>query len=370
MAQVSPQYCPQCGTEVVPQQKFCATCGLPWTLQNVEQVGPSSPGVPVPVGGLQPPVSQAQHFAMPGPVAPAHKRKIGRNGIILLLLALLLVIIAASYGVLRALGVGKPTQASISRTSINTTVTYASVDMTILNVQQSQNFLDDPVSTSDGMLRVQIQARNTFKQPATLTYSNIAHLIQPGGKVGAVIYASSNPTIAPGATQTSNVDFALPLNIKPAQLSLQLGTTNEEQLNIPLNGHADVSKYAPKTIKITKSLTYLNMDWTLVEASSQLSFNGQQASKGMRYVTVTLNVNNPLMETVIAGSPYTYMHLKTSTTEVAPVSASMPISVDPGVSSKTGMVTFQIPQEGSVLTLTLSTQGNSGFDPATATFQI
>lgn len=308
---------------------------------------------------------------MPNPVAtPPRKRRIGRNGIVLLLVALLLVIAAISYGVLQGLGVGKPGQASISKTSIDTTVTYASVDMTILNVQQSQNFLDDPASASDGMLRVQMQARNRLRQPITLAYSSIAHLLLPGGKEGAAIYVSSNPTLAPGATQTSNVDFTLPITTKIDQLSLRLGATSEAQLDIPLNGHADVSNYAPKTVKITKSLSYLNMNWTLVDASSQLSFNGQQASKGMRYITVTFNVDNPLMETVIPGSPYTYMHLQGGTTQVAPVSADMPVSIDAGVNGKTGTATFQVPQESSTLTLTLSAQGNTGFDPATATFQI
>ncbi len=373
MAQVSPQYCPRCGAAVVPQQKFCATCGLPSAAQNFEQAAPPPQSMPVFAGDPQSPVSQPQvqqQAFIPNHVIPPRKRRIGRNGIVLLLIALLLVIIAVVYGLLQSLGVGKPTQASISKTSINTTVTYASVDMTILNAQQSQNFLDDPASASNGMLRVQIQTKNSFTQPVTLAYKNIAHLIQPGGKDGAAVYVSSNAAIAPGATQTSNIDFALPTNIKIDQLSLRLGAANEAQLDIPLNGHADVSKYAPKTIKVAKSLTYLNMNWTLVDASSQLSLNGQQASKGMRYITVTFNVDNPLMETVIPGSPYTYMHLQANTTQVAPISADMPVSIDAGVNGKTGMATFQIPQGSSTLTLALSTQGNSGFDPATATFQI
>lgn len=373
MAQVSPQYCPQCGTEVVPQQKFCATCGLPSVALDVRQTG-SSPGTPVFAGSPQLPASQpqARNVATLDTVALPrnHKRKIGRNGIILLLIALFLVVIAAGYGILQSLGVGKPTQSSISRTNINTTVSYASVDMTILNVQQAQNFLDDPNSASDGMRRVQIQAKNTFRQPIALSYITIAHLLQPGGKEVAAVYASSNVPIAPNATQTTNIDFALPLSIKTDQLSLRLGAANEEQLDIPLNGSADGSKYASKTVKIAKSLTYLSMNWTLVDATSQLSFDGQQTSKGMRFVTVRFNIDNPLMQSVILGSPYTYMHLKTNTTDGTPVSASAPVSLDAGVSGKTGSATFQIPQDSPTLTLTLSPPQSSGFDPATTTFQL
>ncbi len=374
MAQVSPQYCPQCGTELIPQQKFCATCGLPRAALNIEQAGPSPSGVPAFAGSPQSHMLQTQsrNVAMLDTVAlpPSRKRKIGRNGIILLLIALFLVIIAAGYSILQALGFGRPTQAPVSRTSINTTVTYASVDMTVLNVQQAQNFLDDPNSASDGMTRVQIQARNTFKQPITLSYSTIAHLLQSNGKEVAAVYASSRAPIAAGATQTSSIDFALPLTIKPDQLSLRLGAANEEQLDIPLNGRADENKYAPKTIKIAKNLTYLSINWTLIDATSQLSFNGQQASQGTRYVTVRLSIDNPLMQSIILGSPYVYMHLKTDTEDRAPVSASVPISLDAGASGKIATATFQVPQKSSTLNLTLSPPANSGFDPATVTFQM
>ncbi len=456
MAQVSPQYCPRCGTAIVPQQKFCATCGLPRALQNVEpsSVAPpsqpqSSPADQVSMGGFAAPSSQqqqpspasqapmggfvapqqqqplpasqasmggypppqqqqpspagqvsmggfatppaqqqpasagqvpmggyspsqqplAQHAAVFSPSASSGKRKIGRTGIISLLVALLLVLIALGYFALQAFGVGKPAQAPITRTDINATVTYASTDLTILNAQQSRNFLDDSHTASDGMLRLQIQAKNTSNQAVVLLYQNIAHLVLSSGKEIATVYASGNATVAAGATQTNNIDFVLPANAKVNQLRVRFGAANEAQLDIPLNGHADVSMYATKTVKLTKELLYLNMNWTLVSASSQLSFNGQQASKGMHYVTVTFNVSNPLMETVIPGSPYVYMHLKAGNNETTPVSADMPVSFDAGVSGKTGVATFQVPQDGSNLTLTLGAESSTGFDAATAIFQ-
>ncbi len=422
MAQNSPQYCPRCGTETVPQQKFCATCGLPHVLQNVEhsafpppvsqvsmgglppvpqqapagqvsmggfppalQQAPAgqvsmggfppalqqAPAGQVSMGGLPQPLQQppvAQPSTVFNPVPPSGKRKIGRVGLGFLLVALLLALIALIYVVLQASGFGKPAQAAIARTNINTSVTYAGTALTVLNVQRSQNFLDDPRTTSDGMVRVQIQAKNTFGQPITLVYSNVAHLVLPNGKEIATVYASGNPTIAAGTTQTSNVDFELPANEKVDLV--RFGTADEAQLDVPLNGRADVNKYLPKTIKVTKTLQYLNIDWALVDATSQLSFNGRQASKGMRYITLTFNVSNPLMETVIPGSPYVYMHLKTDTSETTPISAEMPVSFDAGANGKTGTATFQVPQNSSALTLTLRAQENNGFDPATVALQL
>jgi len=460
MAQVSPQHCPRCGTEIVPQQKFCATCGLPRALQDAaqppspqplstvqaplggysassqppaggqmsmhdfsppQQQAPSPPMSQAPMGGYPPPLQQsavgqaggypstfqqppsvdqaplrgypsapqqfpsgqpslggylstlqqppdqrASEFSSP---APSGKRKIGRVGFISLLVALLLLLVALGYVALQVLGVGRPAQAPITTTDMNTAVTYASTNLTVINVQQSHNFLDDPHTVSDGMLRLHIQARNTSKQSVALPYKNIAHLVLPNGKEIVPVYVSGNPTVAAGATQTNDVDFALPTNEKVNQLRVRLGAANEAQLDVPLTGHADVSMYATKTVKLTKELLYFNMSWTLVNASSQLSFNGQQASKGMRYVTITFNISNPLMETVIPGSPYVYMHLKAGNNETNPVSADVPVSFEAGESNKVGVATFQVPQEGSNLTLTLGAESSTGFDATTAIFQ-
>jgi hypothetical protein len=76
------------------------------------------------------------------------------------------------------------------------------------------------------------------------------------------------------------------------------------------------------------------------------------------------------MQSVILGSPYTYMHMKTSTADTVLMSANAPISLDADASGKAGTATFQVPKESSILTLTLSPPENSGFDPATAAFQI
>jgi hypothetical protein len=389
MAQTHVQYCPRCGTEIIPHQKFCATCGLPAEAQGSAQAAPPVAQMPSGAPGLPPqaypdPMAQAAQTQIPleqvqtqqfqygsavAPEPPSAKRRLGRNGIILLSIALLLVICAGGYAVLQGLGVGKPAQSAIVKTNIQTSVPYAGVDVTVLNVQQAQNFLDDPATATDGMVRLQIQAQNKAQQSTTLVYNRIAHIVLPGGKQVAVTYTSINPTLVAGAAQTSNVDFAVPTNVKVDQLIFQLGTADEAQLDIPLNGHADVSKYAPKTIQVAKTLSYLSMNWTVTSASSQLSLNGQQASKGMRYVVVAFSVDNPLMQTVISGSPYDYMRINADNTAIAPLGTSLPTSFEGGAIGKTGDATFLVPQDAKTLTLTLSTQNSAGFDPASVALQ-
>jgi hypothetical protein len=117
-------------------------------------------------------------------------------------------------------------------------------------------------------------------------------------------------------------------------------------------------------------LQYLGLDWTLVNATSQLSVDGRQASKGMRYVTITLKVSNTLSQVVIAGSAYDYARLKAASMTVAPVNTTLPVSFEAGASGKTGTITFLAPQNATTMTLVFTSKSNSGFDQASADIQV
>src|SRR5450755_1698024 len=126
MAQILPRNCPRCGTPTVEGRRFCANCGLP-----------SSP--PAFVREDQQTVWRASSVP---------KKRIGRGGLVLLLVALLLVVGAGLYVAAGAFGATIPdfgtTQSSITTTSLSTSFPYAGVDITLVNAQQAQNFLDDP----------------------------------------------------------------------------------------------------------------------------------------------------------------------------------------------------------------------------------
>ena len=155
--------------------------------------------------------------------------------------------------------------------------------------------------------------------------------------------------------------------MKISQLSLRLGAMNEAQMDIPLTGHADLHKYAPKTVNLNSQMTYLGLNWTLVSATSQLSIAGQQASKGTSYIIVTLKVDNTLSQGAIPGSAYDYIRLKSDSTIALPKSTTLPVLFEAGETGKTGTVTFLGPQSSSVYTLILLPQG--GTEQATTDFQ-
>ena len=191
MAQGFPRFCPRCGAETVPSQRLCPRCGLdllPWLPQQASQASsqpgyqPSQPGFPQPSqpGFQQPsqpdfdatwgqPAPGQQPFAQSAyagytapPSAPvqASRSSRGKLRLVIILLLVLIVLGGAGYLAFHYLDVANNTQPVITASSINATVTYAGVTMSILKVEQSQRFLDDPNSATDGMVRVHLQAEN------------------------------------------------------------------------------------------------------------------------------------------------------------------------------------------------------------------
>jgi hypothetical protein len=255
-----------------------------------------------------------------------------------------------------------PSQPAIITTPLRTTVNYAGVDITVVNAQKSQLFLDDPKSLSDGMLRLQLQAQNKTSLAINLPYETITHVTLPGGKVVGPTYVKFNEHMAANATERGFVDFAVPQDVHVDQVIFHLGSVDETQLDMPLNGHTIGDKYASKTIQPNQSFSYYGLNWTLTDATRQFHIDGHQASKGMHYLILTLKVDNPLSQTAIPGSPYDYVQLKANNTAIQLLNTTLPVSFDAGVSGKTGTVTFLVPQDDMSFVLTFSNPAIDGFD--------
>lgn len=404
MAQNTPHFCPRCGAPVMAGQRVCANCGLDLSPRGSNPNYPPfaqqpsyPPGVPFAQSPSYPPeapfpaqtqiqgpparnTSDARYFdqpAMPPSMsAQPPRKKRSRRGLIIGLL-LIVVLLVGAYAVAAVLGVPLPgistiaSQPAVTTTNINQTVNYAGVDITILNAQQSDRFINDPNTSTDGMLRLNLKEQNNTGVRVSWLYTNSAHLILPGGSTVAPVYVKAKVGITPGATQTSMVDFAVPTGTNVSKVILRLSTASEAQMDIPLTTQANLSKYKPTTVKLNGQMQYLGLDWTLTQATSQLHTDGQQASKGMRYIVLTLSVDNTLSQEAIPGSPYSYMRLKSANTLLTPVNSTLPTSFATGETGKTGTVTFLAPQNRTAFTLLLQPQGAaSGFNPDSADFQI
>jgi hypothetical protein len=278
-------------------------------------------------------------------------------------LALIVVLGGVVFGIVELLqGFRAPSQPTITTTPLGTTVNYAGVDITIVNAQKSQSFLDDPNSLSDGMLRLQLKAHNKTSLAIHLPYETIAHVTLPDRKVVGSTYVKSHEQVAPNATERGLVDFAMPQNVQVDQVIFHLGSADEAQLDIPLNGHANVDQYASKTVHPNQPLSYYGLNWTLTDASLQFHIDGHQASKGMRYLILTLKVDNPLSQTAIPGSSYNYVQLKGNNASIKLINTNLPVSFDAGGTGKAGTLTFLAPQDDTSFVLTLSNPAIDGFD--------
>lgn len=382
MAQTPPTFCPQCDAPVKAGHRFCANCGL--VLAGPPVDGESAPELlPTrPLGQPQAPdavMPQGQTSWRSGPPSALpqlpKKRSFGRAGVVLVLLLVLLLLGVGVYFASGFMGVhipglssGPGAQSTVTTTQLNTTLTYAGADLTILTAQQAQSFADDPNSAADGMVRLNIQEQDKTSSQMNLAYNDIARLKLPGKNAEVPTYVKAKGSIAPGSTQFSSIDFAVPTDVKVNQLTLVLGSATEAQLEIPLTGHANLSRYASRTVSLHGQMTYLGLNYTLVSVASQWSMAGQQTSKGMVYIVVTLKVDNTLSQQAIPGSAYDYIRLKAGNSSATPVDTTLPTAFDTGEMGKTGTVTFLMPQGSSAFTLILLSQGGS--DQATSDFQL
>jgi len=350
-----------------------------WTPQADPWQAPASPLPMQPTYNSASQAASWQSSAPPLPAQPDHSlvpqpKSKRRVGILLVLLVVLLVLGGGGYLAVSMLGVHVPGlnmgQATIKTSQVHTTITYAGMNVTLVSVQQSQNFSDDPQSASDGMVRLNLQEQNTTTVPISWNYTASARLVGAGKSPLAPTYVKSKTSIAPGATQTSVVDFAVPNGGNLSKMFFQLGTDHEAQMQIPLAGQANLSQYQPRTTKQNGTAVYFGLNWTLTGAITSLSIPGQQASNGMEYVTLNLSVDNTLSQMAISGSPFDYLNVKVGNQTEKLVATTLPVSFATGATGKTGTATFLIPQKSSACTLQFVSQDPGGKTEASIDFKL
>ncbi|MBA2682399.1 MAG: hypothetical protein H0U76_28900 [Ktedonobacteraceae bacterium] len=267
-----------------------------------------------------------------------------------------------------------PTPAPVGTTQIGSTVTYKSVDVTIISVQQSTSFSDDSsTSNSPYVIRLQLKEHNSSANNVSIYYNEVARLLLPDGTTVTPANASNDLNNIPQATDhTGWLDFPLSTNIKPEQLSLQLGTDAEAKIKIPLKVGADLSQYKTRTASPNTKTQYAGLTWTITSATVSMSAAGTQANAGKRFVTLKLRVDNPTSQT-LRGYYGDYIRLQAGDTTASPDSSTnFPTSFDAQSTGTTGTLVFIVPDNASSYTLLLLGQPNSSppINQASTAFQI
>jgi hypothetical protein len=431
MAQAFPPSCPHCGTPATPGQRFCSNCGgtldagfgVPTAAASSGEHYPQVPDLSTQLSTPPPPPTSsytqpaqgspntyyppqapqnspaAQQSYQPLPAYTQPQKDASRSvlsqigcGVGLIILAVLAVCGGTGYLGYRWLvstansvptttssniGTGNNTGSNGTATvplttkNINAALTYASVDITILNAQEASSFSDDSSPNSPVLLRVNMKQHNPTASTIFLSYGENFHLILPDGTSVAPASEHDIGAVDQAVTKTSWVDFPLSSSMDISKLTLRLGGANQVQEDVPLTGNADLSKYQAKTISPNAPFQYAGVNWTLTNVTSSFSANGKQADSGMRYIVVTLKADNPTSSTFFPDMT-TYTRLKSGDIINSPTGNSFPVDIAAGTTGTTGTVTFLMPQNNGSFTLTMlaRTSENPPVLQVTKDFQI
>jgi len=400
MAQ-QPASCSKCGTLATPGQRFCSNCGATLDISANKQTeyvaedetqrsaqpaeGSYSPAA-LPVQGYQTPPPPPAYSAPPytRPQKDSSKGVLGQIGcgvgiVILLVLALCGIASYFVYNGLRGLASNAPstiptggnsglTNTDVTPTpqkpvvvSVNGTVVYAGINITIVDTKQTNFFTDDTrTGNLAGVVRVSFKEENSLNRSGSYLYGDIMRMVLPDGTT--VAPDIEQYAIGPDAatTRTNWADFPVPLSVRSDQLILRLGTADQAQMDIPLKPNADISKYQPKKVTPNKQTQYANTTWTLTNATQQLGYNGRQADKGMIYVIMTLKIDNTTAND-FRGYWGDFVRLKAGGTVASPDSScNLPLGVQAGQTNVTGTCAFLVPQGNTDYTLQLLPNSSTG----------
>jgi hypothetical protein len=415
MSQMSERHCPTCGVSITADQRFCTNCGTVLEAQSPppSQYGAQPPSQSYPYPQPTPPYAQQPQQVQPyaqqqvpsyaqqqqpqnqSPIAEAF----GALGLLFLLRGfggrryagyrpqrqrssccgclVLLVVLFLCLGVPSLYYASKTslssfskslnynfgssnssdnssitTQPPITTVQINQTVPYHGAEITIVNVQQSKAFLDDLSAGTTGVVRLNLKENNSSTSSARFIYSDAARLILPDKT--SIPPSNERQFSGPdaGVSRTNWLDFPVSTSVQISQLTLQLGTHTEAQEMIALNGKANVVQYQTKTTHLNNVTTqYAGLTWTVTSTTVSLDYKGQQAAKGMQYVTVSMKVDNPSSQDFNAywGD---YLRLKSGDTTSAPsTDTNSPLSFASGSTGGTGDVNFIMPAGSTSYTL-------------------
>lgn len=252
--------------------------------------------------------------------------------------------------------------------------TYATINYTLTSVQYAQGYADDPSITTGGVRVAFTEATPTSTPVVFAYYSAVVRLLLPDGSSRAPANALH---VSPPATNTAGVSnwFDFPVTTPPADLTalvLQMGTPSENQMHIPLKPGADLSQYQPVTASPKVTFTYDSIQWTITKAVITYSADGQQATAGHLYVTVSLTAFNTSAQ-LFVGNAGSYMRLKAGSVVTAPtvtLTGTLPSYIQPS-STVSGDETFLMPQGNTSFTLEMVAQpGPPPIASASQTFQV
>lgn len=259
----------------------------------------------------------------------------------------------------------------VTTQQLNLQITYASVNITIISTQLAQSFADDSSTSagSAGVVRLNLRENNSTAHNSDYVENEVMLLLFPGGTTAQANNEKESVSPDAGVNRQNWIDFQLNSPVTLNQLVLRLGMQNQNQMDIPLQPGADLSKYQDKTSSPNAQFKYGPLNMTLKTAVLSYSYNVTQATTGNRYVIVTLAAVNNTSNSVELYPP-AHMRMQAGGNSVQPDNTyTLPIAIDANTSGS-GIVAFLVPQDITSFTLVLLAQTSPVIAQVTQNFQI
>ncbi len=252
-----------------------------------------------------------------------------------------------------------PTTSVSSSEQLNLKITYASVNITIVSAQEASSFSDDSSSRGTaGVVRVNLQENNTTANNPGYLESDAMLLVLPGGNTVQASNEEQGVSPDAGVNRPNWFDFPLNNQASLSQLTLRIGTASENQMSVPLQPNANISKYQDTTGSPNTQFQYAGLSWTLKTATLSYSYNDKQATTGNLYAILTFSVNNATANSFV-DFPSDFMRLQAGGNTVEPESGTtMPVEIASNATAS-GIVAFLVPQGTTSFTLVMLAQPNS-----------
>jgi hypothetical protein len=110
--------------------------------------------------------------------------------------------------------------------SVNRSVDFNGVHITITQVEEAAKFSDDRKPGGNYVVRVHLQERNTGQNVVGIDYATLATLRLPGGEEIEPKLVGLSPAVLPNQVETGYIDFPVATPLSLSSLTLRLGDTS------------------------------------------------------------------------------------------------------------------------------------------------
>lgn len=255
---------------------------------------------------------------------------------------------------------------------LNLKITYSSIQFTLISAQFASKFSDDTSSPGQaGVVRINFHEDNTTAGNPDYIERDAMLLVLPNGTTVQANNEQQGVSPDGGVSRQNWIDFPVDTQVTLNQLILRLGTQTQNQVNIPLQANADLSKYQDRSSSPNAQFQYNGINWTLQKATLSYSYADKQATTGNLYVILTFSAKNNSPNNYF-DTPGDFMRLQAGGNTAEPDGTyTMPTDIA-SQSSASGVVAFLAPQGTTSFTLIMLAKptNNPPVNQVTQNFQI